>query len=71
MRSMVEACGAGASGESVAPPTALRYAGRSPFPASRGRIIRLVIASVSEAIHGRLRGKLECFVAAAPRNDER
>jgi hypothetical protein len=69
MRSMVEgACGGSASGEADAPSTALDAV---PLPRCAGQDeVRGVIASVSEAIQGGLRGKLDCFVAIAPRNDE-
>ena len=67
-RRVVEgACGGGAGVPADAPPAALRAV---PPPRYAGRDKWLVIASISEAIHGRLRGKLDCFVAAAPRNDE-
>jgi len=39
------------------------------FTGKIGGITRIVIASVSEAIHFGGRGGLDCFVAGAPRND--
>jgi hypothetical protein len=39
------------------------------FTGKIGGIVRIVIASVSEAIHFWGRGALDCFVAGAPRND--